>query len=94
MKMDGKSHALEGQTLDDVARSGRDQSTTPFRQTWDNKVTMCDPISGVPYNTLKTYDFAADATTSIVHKDGASKSVNWGVKLKAKDGKVTVNTVS
>jgi hypothetical protein len=93
MKLNGESHALEGQTLDDVARSGRDQSTTPFRQTWDNKVTMCDPISGVPYNKLKTYDFEANATTSIEHKDGASKSVNWGVKLKAKDGKVTENTV-
>jgi hypothetical protein len=74
--MNGKSHAFEGQMLDDVARSGRDQSTTPFRQTWDNKVSMCDPISGVLYTNLKSYDFAASATTSIVSKDGASQSVN------------------
>ena len=94
IKLDGRPHALEGKSLDDIARSGWDQSQPPFRQVWANKVSMCDPISGVPYNRLKTYDFAASAVTSIVHKSGAKKSVTWGVTIKARDGKVIENTVS
>ena len=94
LKIDGKPHALEGQSLDDIARSGRNQAAAPFRQTWSNKVSMCDPISGVPYNNLKTYDFAANAITSIVHKNGATKTVSWSIKVKAAAGKVSENTVS
>ena len=95
LKADGVSDPLEGTTLDDIARSRRDQSKPPFRQVFGNNVTMMDPISGVPYNTLKTYDFAANATTSIEHiATGVSKSVNWGVVVQAKNGAVTKNTLT
>jgi hypothetical protein len=94
LRIDGTADALEGTTLDDIARSGRDQSTAPFRQVWGNNVSMCDPISGVPYNTLTSYDFAANATSGIQHSSGSSKTVAWSVQVQAAGGTVTKNTVT
>ncbi len=94
LQINGKAHAMEGKTIDDIKRSGRDQSKAPFRQVWGNSVSICDPITGVPYNTLRSYHFKAKAKTSIEHKAGASKSVNWGVEVQASGGKVTKNTAS
>ncbi|HEX9990087.1 MAG TPA: DUF4157 domain-containing protein [Chloroflexia bacterium] len=91
-KMMENGKPLEGQTLDDIKRSGRDQSKPPFRQEFSFAVSMADPISGIPYNTLKSYEWEVDLTTSLTGKDG-SKSVNWGVTVEASGGKVTKNEV-
>ncbi|HBB35198.1 MAG TPA: hypothetical protein DC064_26255 [Cyanobacteria bacterium UBA9273] len=93
-RINGAAQPMEGTTFDDVARSGRDQSKAPFRQVWSNNVSMCDPISGVPYNNLQSYEWAANATTSITHSSGASQSVNWSMEVQASQGAVTRNTVS
>jgi hypothetical protein len=95
LRANGTANPLEGVTFDDIARSGADQSKTPFRQVFGNNVTMCDPISGLPYNTLTTYECAASLTTSLVHiATSASVSVNWGVVIEASGGTVTKNTVT
>ena len=87
-----KGKPLEGQTIDDIARSGRDQSKPPFRQTWVGAVSMADPISGIPYSTLKSYEWEVNLTTSLTGA-GGSVSVNWGVTVEAAGGKVTKNEV-
>lgn len=91
-KMMENGKALEGQTINDIARSGRDQSKAPFRQEYGFAVTMADPISGIPYNTLTSYEWEVNLTTSITGSGGA-KSVNWGVTVEASNGTVTKNTV-
>lgn len=81
---------LEGQTLDDIARSGRDQSRPPFRQTWLGAVSMADPISGIKYATLRTYEWEVNLTTSLAGAGGTA-SVDWGVTVEASAGRVTKN---
>jgi hypothetical protein len=91
-KMMENGKPLEGQTIDDIKRSGRDQSKPPFRQEFGFAVSMADPISGIPYNTLTSYEWEVNLTTSLTGK-GGSKSVNWGVTVEASGGKVTKNEV-
>lgn len=81
---------LEGQKIDDIKRSGRDQSKPPFRQEFNFSISMADPISGIPYAPLKSYEFEANLTTSISGA-GGSKSVDWGITVEASAGKVTKN---
>lgn len=91
-KMMEGGKALEGQTINDIARSGRDQSRAPFRQTWTGAVSMADPISGIPYNTLTSYEWEVNLTTSLTGA-GGTVSVGWGVTVEAAAGKVTKNEV-
>lgn len=83
---------LEGQTINDIARSGRDSSQAPFRQTWLGAISMADPISGIPYNSLASYDFEANLTSSLTAA-GGTVSVDWGVTVQAAAGRVTRNEV-
>jgi hypothetical protein len=97
LKVDGKKlrengKDIEGQTMDDVKRSGRDQSKAPFRQIWTGAVTMADPISGAPYAGTNSYELEADLTTSLTGA-GGTVSVGWGVTVEAAKGKVTKNEV-
>ncbi|HSL00271.1 MAG TPA: DUF4157 domain-containing protein [Rubrobacteraceae bacterium] len=97
LRADGKKlkeggKPLEGQTIDDIKRSKRDQSKAPFRQTWVGAVSMADPISGVSYSTLKSYEFEANLTTSLAGA-GGTVSVDWGVTVEAAGGRVTKNEV-
>jgi hypothetical protein len=89
-KMTENGKDFEGQTFDDIKRSRRDQSKPPFRQTFGFAVSMADPISGIPYKTLKSYEFHVDLTTSLSGPAG-SKSVAWAVRIEASAGKVTKN---
>jgi hypothetical protein len=91
-KMTEGGKDFEGQTFDDIKRSGRDQSKAPFRQTFDFAVSMADPISGIPYKPLKSYEFHVDLTTALSGPAGG-KSVNWSVRIEASAGKVTKNTL-
>lgn len=84
--------ALEGQTLDDIARSRRDQSKAPFRQTWVGTVSMADPISGAPYSAFNSYELEANLKTSLTGP-GGTVSVDWGVTVESSGGKVTKNEV-
>ncbi|MCX7114207.1 MAG: DUF4157 domain-containing protein [Proteobacteria bacterium] len=84
--------ALEGQTINDIQRSGRDSSRSPFRQTWVNSVSMADPISGIPYSTLASYEWEVNLTTSLTG-GGGTVSTGWGVTVEARGGRVTRNEV-
>ena len=77
---------LEGRTLDDVARSGRDASKAPFRQEFDFAVSMADPILGTPYSMFKTYEMNVSLTSSLTGPGGA-KSVGWGFTVEGSGGK-------
>lgn len=90
VKENGK--VLEGTTLDDMARSGRDQSKAPFRQGFSFAVSIADPISGMEYKALTSYEFEVNLTTS-VSGGGTTKSVDWGITVEASGGKVTKNEV-
>ena len=81
---------LEGTTLDDIKRSGRDASKPPFRQEFSFAVSMADPISGIPYSSLKSYEMEVNLTSSLTGA-GGSRSVNWGITIEATGGKVTKN---
>lgn len=83
---------LAGQTINDIQRSGRDQSRAPFRQTWTGAVSMADPISGIPYKPLRSYEWEVNLTSSLAGA-GGTVSVNWGVTVEATAGRVTKNEV-
>ena len=83
---------LEGQTLDDIARSGRDATQAPFRQTWAASISMADPISGIPYAGLRSYELEVNLTSSLT-APGGTVSVGWGVTVEAAAGRVTRNEV-
>jgi hypothetical protein len=91
-KMQEGRKDLEGQTFDDIKRSRRDQSKAPFRQTWTGSVSMADPISGIPYASLKSYEWEVNLTTSLTGA-GGTVSTGWGVTVEASAGKVTKNEV-
>jgi Domain of unknown function (DUF4157) len=97
MRGDGKKllengKPLEGRTLDDIARSGRDASKAPFRQEFGFAISMADPISGAPYSMFRTYQMEVKQKTSLTGPGGA-KSVDWGVTVESSAGKVTKNEV-
>ena len=89
---DGTHHSREGKTVDDIAKSGRDASKAPFRQEWDNKISMADPPS-MDYSSTKEADFERSFETSLTGPGGAV-SVKWQTAIQIRAGKVTKNTVS
>jgi len=91
-KVAEKGKAIEGQTYDDIAHSGRDASKAPFRQQFSFAVSIADPISGVPYAGLDSYECEVKLTTT-ASGGGETKSVDWGITVEAAKGKVTKNEV-
>jgi hypothetical protein len=83
---------LEGRTLDDIARSRRDATRPPFRQEFDFAVSMADPISGIPYRGLASYELEVNLKSSL-SGPGGSESVDWGITVEAMAGRVTKNQV-
>jgi hypothetical protein len=53
---------------------------------------MADPISGIPYSTLRSYELEVNLTSSLTGA-GGSVSVDWGVTIEAAGGRVTRNEV-
>jgi hypothetical protein len=97
MRGDGKKlleqgKPLEGRTLDDIARSKRDASKPPFRQEFGFAISMADPISGAPYSMFTSYELEVNLTSSLTGP-GGGQSVNWGVTVESKAGKITKNEV-
>jgi hypothetical protein len=86
---------LEGQTFDDVAKSGRDQSTAPFRQMWLDgglNISMADPPS-IDYSSLTSAEIDRDFVTTLTGPDG-SMSVSWSTSIRITGGSVSSNTVT
>ncbi len=94
-RINGVTDPTEGQTLDDIAKSGRDASRPPFRQDWlggGYNISMADPPS-IGYSSTTNAEWDRDFVTSLVGPGGRS-SVSWSVSIRIKDGSVTRNTVS
>lgn len=83
---------LEGQTRDDLKWGGWDPSGPPFRQSWENAVSMADAITGAPYKKYKSYENQTKLTSSLTG-GGSTVSVDWGITIEASNGTVTKNEV-
>lgn len=100
-RFNGRVNALEGQSGDDLARSGRDASRPPFRREFLGGgsaphgyiISFADPPS-IPYTAATvTAEFDANFVSSIVGPAGG-RSVDWSVSVRIAGGSVTTNTVT
>jgi len=94
-RIDGVTDPTEGQTFDDIAKSGRDASRPPFRQDWlggGYNISMADPPS-IGYSSTTNADYDRDFVTSLIGP-GGRKSVSWSISVRIVNGKVTQNTIS
>ncbi len=98
-RINGTVHPEEGRTFDDIAKSGRDATTTPFRQEFlgggsaplGYVITMADPPS-TGYRPTDSIDHDRDFVTSLVGPAGSS-SVSWSLTTRIVNGRVTQNTL-
>jgi hypothetical protein len=94
-RFNGVTDPTEGQTLDDIAKSGRDASTAPFRRDWlsgGNNISMADPPS-VAYKASTNAEWDRDYVTSLIGPAGR-ESVTWSVSIRITNGSVKKKTVS
>jgi hypothetical protein len=97
---DGVAHAREGEFADDIAKSGRNGSTTPFRQEFLGGgdaplgyiISMADPPS-TGYGPTSNIEHDREFVTSLVGP-GGRQSVNWSLSTRIEDGAVTSNTLT
>jgi hypothetical protein len=85
----------EGKTMDDVAKSGQNASSPPFRQDFlggGYNVSMADPPS-VNYGPGTNLELDRDFVTSLAGP-GGTQSTNWSTSLRIANGAVTTNTIS
>jgi len=96
----GAHDPSEGTTQDDIAASGRSQSSAPFRQTWLGNppglnISMAD-APAVAYRDASLgsgLELDRSFTASLVGPAG-QQSVDWSTSIRVKDGNVTKNTIS
>jgi hypothetical protein len=94
-KENGVATAQQGTSADDIAKSGRDASKAPFRRDWledGYNVSMADPPNS-PYSASTNKEYVKDFVTGL-KGPGGEATVNWTIKLKIENGKVTQNSVS
>jgi hypothetical protein len=93
--IDGVHDPKEGVAQDDIAKSGRNASTAPFRQDFlggGYNVSMADPPS-TNYGSASNIELDRSFTTSLVGPGGRA-SVNWSTSIRVTNGTVTRNTIS
>ncbi|MBV8299378.1 MAG: hypothetical protein JO083_07530 [Candidatus Eremiobacteraeota bacterium] len=93
--VNGAHDPKEGVAQDDIAKSGRDASTAPFRQDWlggGYNASMADPPA-TTYSATDNIELDRNWTTSLVGT-GGRKSVDWSSSIRVVNGKVTQNTVA
>lgn len=99
-RRNGVASPLEGTTFNDIARSGRDGDSAPFRRDFLGGgahplgyiISMNDPIS-TTYGSTTNREWDVDLTTSL-RGPGGRKSVNWSISVRIVNGSVTRNTVT
>jgi hypothetical protein len=99
-RINGARHELEGQTVDDHKRSGRDTNDFPFRQDFlgggaappGTIISWCD-VPSVTYGASTSVEFDMTLTSS-VSGSGGSVSADWSISIRITDGKVTSNTIT
>lgn len=93
--INGVNDPQVGVTRDDVAESGRDASTAPFRRDWlggGYNVSMADPPS-ISYAAGSNIELDRSFTTSLIGPDGRM-SVDWSTSIRIVNGAVTQNTIT
>jgi hypothetical protein len=94
-RIDGVTDPTEGQSFDDIAKSGRDASKSPFRRDWlggGYNISMADP-PGIGYGATTNAEWDRDFVTSLIGP-GGRQSVAWSLSIRVKNGSVTTKTVS
>ncbi len=99
-RINGTVHPEEGRTFDDIAKSGRDATTSPFRQEFLGGgsaplgyiITMADPPS-TGYRPTDSIDHDRDFVTSLVGPAGRT-SVSWSLTTRIVNGRVTRNDLT
>jgi hypothetical protein len=99
-RINGTAHSEEGKTFDDIAKSGRDASTAPFRQDFLGGgtaplgyiISMADPPS-TGYSSTSEIEHDRDFVTSLVGP-GGRKSVSWSLSTRISAGAVTSNVLT
>jgi hypothetical protein len=100
-RVNGVATALEGTTVDDIARSGRDFTRAPARQDFLGGgdaplgyiISMADPPSEAYSATRHDVERDVDFVSSLVGP-GGRQSVSWSQSLRVTGGAVTGNTVA
>lgn len=99
-RINGVTDPTEGQTLDDVEKSGRNASLAPFHQGFVGGggpplgyiISMADPPS-IGYGPGTNAEWDRDFTTSLIGPSG-QKSVSWSLSIRVVNGVVTRNSLS
>jgi len=94
-RINGVTDPTEGQTFDDIAKSGRDASRAPFRQDWlggGYNISMADPPS-IGYRPTTNAEWDRSFTTSLIGP-GGRRSVNWSLSIRVVNGAVTRRAIS
>lgn len=100
-RVNGVATSLEGTTVDDVARSGRDFEHAPARQDFLGGgtaplgyiISMADPPSEAYSATRHDVERDVDFVSSLVGP-GGTQSVTWSQSLRVSGGTVTGNTLT
>jgi hypothetical protein len=101
-RINGTVHPEEGQTFDDIAKSGRNASTAPFRQDFLGGgtaplgyiISMADPPSTYYNNTdRRDVEHDRDFVTSLQGPSG-TQSVSWSLSTRVSGGVVTSNVLT
>lgn len=99
-RIGGIVHPEEGKTFDDIAKSGRDASSPPFRQEFLGGgsaplgyiISMADPPS-TGYTSTSNIEHDRDFVTSLVGPSGR-QSVSWSLSTRISGGVVTSNILT
>jgi hypothetical protein len=101
-RVNGVIDSTEGQTFDDIAKSGRDSSNAPFRQEFLGGgraplgyiISMADPPS-IAYNSTSRSNVEWDRNfvTSLVGPSGR-QSVSWSLSIRVSGGAVTSDVLT
>ena len=94
------TNPTEGQTLDDLAKSGRNAAAAPFRQGFlgggdaplGYVISMADPPS-IGYGPTTNAEWDRDFVTSLIGPAGR-QSVSWSLSIRVVKGSVTRNSLS
>jgi hypothetical protein len=99
-RINGVTDPTDGQTLDDIKKSGRNASQAPFRQGFVGGggaplgyiISMADPPS-IGYGPSTNAERDRDFTTSLIGPSG-QQSVSWLLSIRVVNGVVTRNSLS
>jgi hypothetical protein len=99
-RIGGVAHSEEGKTFDDIAKSGRNASSPPFRQEFLGGgnaplgyiISMADPPS-TGYTSTSDIEHDRDFVTSLVGSSGR-QSISWSLSTRISGGKVTSNVLT